>query len=188
MTDILKSVRNTSCGYEILIVDNAFDFYEMEHFYNFLESSLYTARTVASKALGDVPIKTMTSFYNEKDTINLGILQRPQIADVLPSLKNISAWANIGQPGTFITKHTDVQQSLESGKTLIYCANLSWEDHFGGDLVFCNRHGEKEIIVGFKPGRLMLFDARMPHLITPTCGIAPVRYSYVAGFAEDDNG
>ena len=177
--------RLTSCGQRILIVDNAFAFHETEHFYRFLETSLYTPLASPSKIFRDVPTKTMVSIYSDTDNVNFGLLQRPQISELLPKNKQVKAWANLGQPGTFITKHTDVQESLQSGTTLIYCANLAWEDHFGGDLIFCNKYGEKEIVVGFKPGRLMLFNSVTPHIITTTCGIAPIRYAYVAGFSEE---
>lgn len=185
MTDVLRSIRTTSCGHKILVADNAFAFHEMEHFYRFLETSLYTAITYPSKIFRSVPTQTMISVYTEQDNNNLGLLQRPQIADLIPEHKTISSWANLGQPGTFVTKHTDIQESLEEATTLIYCANLHWEDHFGGDLLFCNKHGEKEIAVAFKPGRMIIFNSKIPHLITTTCGIAPIRYAYVVGFLKD---
>jgi hypothetical protein len=184
MTKFIKVVRKTSCNKEIVVIDNAFDVYEMEHFYLFLENSLYNSLKFSSKARRDVPINTLMSVYDKQDHDKFGLLKRAKIAGLIPNENLTKGWANLGPPGTFITSHTDIQDSLSSGVTLIYCANLFWEDHFGGDLIFCNSIGEKEVVVGFKPGRVILFDSTIPHLITATCGIAPVRYAYVAGFEE----
>ena len=187
MTNFIKVVRKTSCNKEILVIDNAFDIYEMEHFYLFLEDSLYSPLVIPSKVRKDVPTNTLMSTYNKQDHDNLGLLKRAKIAGLILNENITTGWANLGPPGAFITRHTDVQGTLNNGSTLIYCANLNWEDYFGGDLIFCNKNGEKEIAVSFKPGRVILFDSTIPHLITATCGIAPIRYSYVTGFAGKIN-
>lgn len=60
----------------------------------------------------------------------------------------------------YIHTHTDTD-------TLIYYANLHWEDGWEGETMFYDKNNLDNIIftTPFKPGRMVLFDGSIPHTI-----------------------
>lgn len=51
----------------------------------------------------------------------------------------------------------------EPGKTLLYYINDDWNENSGGETLFKNFYNDDIIAVGFKPGRVVIFDATIEH-------------------------
>ena len=67
--------------------------------------------------------------------------------------------------------HSDVNQihtdnSIEC-KTLLYYANKVWDRHWGGQTVFLDDYGASKKLVDIVPGRIVIFDGRIPHTVMP---------------------
>jgi hypothetical protein len=61
---------------------------------------------------------------------------------------------------------------------------MNWNPEWGGDTLFLNESGEEiQYLSQFKPGRMILFDSSIPHLIRPSTVLAPHhRFSFAAKF------
>ena len=57
---------------------------------------------------------------------------------------------------------------------ILYYVNLDWEDGWHGETLFYNESG-KEIVFAspYTPGRVIVFDASIPHTIRPQSVIGP---------------
>jgi len=181
-----------SCGSKIQIFDNLFSWQEREYFFQFVAGSLYTTQNGASTATTESFSKQVIfqSHYDKNDDKNFNLLYSPNITSHLKTLGfPTRSWANVTLPGCWIHQHSDASTRQYDGQiTLMYFASFKWEKHFGGDTIFCNSHtGEKERVVEYVPGRLVLFDSCIPHITTLTIGQALPRYTYVYIFAKEQD-
>jgi hypothetical protein len=70
----------------------------------------------------------------------------------------VRAYVNFNRYGDMQYNHQDGP----AGVTVLYYANAKWEDHWGGETVFCSDEGEPLHLVIPKPGRVVLFH---PHIL-----------------------
>ena len=68
---------------------------------------------------------------------------------------------NLSHASSVHYTHTHPNESL----VLLYYANRQWEEHWEGETMFFAENGEVEYTNKYTPGRILLFDATMPHTI-----------------------
>lgn len=75
----------------------------------------------------------------------------------------------------------NVVHSDNSAVTLLYYANPEWKLEWGGHTLFMDeRLNEPKKLCLYKPGRLVMFDGSIPHMIqTPTIFCPTTRFSFV---------
>jgi Rps23 Pro-64 3,4-dihydroxylase Tpa1-like proline 4-hydroxylase len=181
-----------SCGSKIQVFDDLFSWQQREYFFEFVNNSLYTPHTGASTATNESfsPQMILQSSYGEEDNLNFGLIHLDTVSKYLVDAgKPARTWVNITLPGFWIHQHSDASTRKNAKlTTLMYFASFKWEKHFGGDTIFCNKMtGEKERVVEYIPGRLILFDSYIPHITTITTGHALARYAYVCLFSKENN-
>lgn len=83
--------------------------------------------------------------------------------------------------------HTHVDNGSD-GWTMIYCSNMNWNVEWGGNTFFLNEAGDEiEYTNTYKPGRLVFFNPRIPHLIQPPTVFAPhFRFTLATKFIPED--
>ena len=73
---------------------------------------------------------------------------------------------------------------------MLYYANLNWKEEWAGETIFYNKNdlSKIEFCSPFVPGRVILFDATLPHTIRPQSNSGPkYRFTYSAFFTRKTN-
>lgn len=179
-----KKSITTGCGKFIDIYDNVFLFRDQEFFERFFQSNLFSYnKTLTSTNTSHLPNTFLHSRYTMEDINRFNFFNVESIQEILKKYGNLefsTAWANLSLPGTYIQKHTD--NSVEFGKnqiTLMYYGTTTWQDSYGGETFFYNDNGEKEIVVDYIPGRIVIFDSSIPHKSAFSYGHTVGRYVFI---------
>ena len=162
------------------IYDNEVPLNDMYRFYEFMRSSKFFANgrdTGYSGTSGE----QLFSSYSIEDVRNLGfqnlsIYRTLQDKYYLDERKLKQIRVNLTIPTEDNRVHTDGK-----GLTLLYYANVEWDIAWGGHTLFLDHTGQTvEQTVLFKPGRIVVFDGTLPHLILTQSARCPIhRYTYV---------
>lgn len=92
--------------------------------------------------------------------------------------------ANLSTSSSIHHKHTHPNSDLVS----LYYANEQWMDHWEGETVFYSEDGDIEYVNKYVPGRIMLFDAKMPHSIRAQSPAGPqFRFTISYFWKHDEN-
>mgnify|MGYP001161301106 FL=1 len=76
----------------------------------------------------------------------------------------VRAYANLGIHSDVNEIHIDHQTD---SKTILYYPNKSWKTHWGGQTMFLDDDGSCKKLVEIIPGRIVIFDGRIPHTVMP---------------------
>lgn len=76
------------------------------------------------------------------------------------------AYCNLCAYGDMLFTHTDSQPGRE-GLTALWYICPRWDVEWGGETLLFNADGDAEFVVSPRPGRLLLFDARIRHAGRP---------------------
>lgn len=190
--NIRKKSLKTSCGKFIDIYDNVFMFREQEFFENFFMDSYYQYKKAASSySTSHLPTTFLHSRYKEDDVNRLNFFYPENIKKILDSygeLEFSTAWVNLSLPGTYCQKHSDIGSQFGTEQlTIMYYGTTTWQDSFGGETFFYNENGEKEIVVDYIPGRVVIFDSSIPHKPAFSYGHEVGRYVFVCLMYRDKN-
>lgn len=88
-------------------------------------------------------------------------------------------YVNATNFGDCPTVHTDVPRESEGFLTALYYANPTWNHNWAGETVFYNEQ-RSDIVKSVypRPGRVAIFDSRIPHVArTPTRSCPHLRYT-----------
>lgn len=166
------------------VYDDLFSVFERDRFYTFMKSSLFKIDGSDSGDDGNrLELQVFSSFSNE-DLKNLGFLDNAPMRKILVkyglndmSLKQIRV--NMSVPSERNRPHIDTD-----GITVLYYANLQWDLSWGGHTLFLNDSGDDvDSVIGFKPGRIAVFDGSIPHMIVTPSPLCPTyRISFALQF------
>ena len=105
---------------------------------------------------------SMTSMLLEENSESLKAIKK-----YIPNDEYVYArgYVNLGLHSDVSQVHTDDRCK---NKTLLYYANKDWEMNWGGETVFYNDSGTDYVkVVPYVPGRIVIFDGRIPHRANP---------------------
>jgi len=112
------------------------------------------------------------STYSETDLENLGYikeLQNSYVWDFISNYKIEKAVVNLSTPSDVNFTHVHPED-----KVLLYYVNVDWQQGWHGETQFYSEDLTKvQFTSPYTPGRLILFDASIPHTIRPQSIIAP---------------
>ena len=179
----MKEIR-TSSNKMIRVYDDYISFFHIEKFYNFIRQSKF----MISGADGVLSTykNQVYSTYSTQDLISLGMLDtdifkklREEFSLDRKEIKQIRV--NCSTFSEDNTIHCD-----NHGLTFLYCVNPVWDISWSGHTVFLSDDlKESEYLSLYKPGRIVLFDGTIPHLIlTPTHKAVDKRLSFVIQYKE----
>lgn len=111
------------------------------------------------------------AFYSPEDVARLGILEAIAASEAAHELRGYvveKVILNLSTPADSNFVHTHPED-----KVLLYYVNLDWQDGWHGETLFFSEN-TKEVCYAspYTPGRLIAFDARVPHTIRPQSHIA----------------
>lgn len=153
------------CGdKKIYVFDDLFSFDERDLFYVFMKKSMYRING------GDGAMASYTnqvySLYSDEDVENMGFYRTKgfEILDKKFGLKSRDKKqirVNCSNPLEVADTHSD-----RNGLTLLYYANLKWQLNWSGHTLFLNESlTDIEYTCAYKPGRVVVFDGSIPHMI-----------------------
>lgn len=157
----------TSNGKFIHVYDGLFSQAEMEFFYKFVTSSFFKWGGF-SGPLAEAKDQIYAAFSLE-DVENMGFKKSDGFKFLEEKYKipanprpTDRAKVNLSCPFEDNTIHTDGRD----GFTMLYYVNLKWELGWNGHTLFMDDNVEEpEHLVLYKPGRLVAFDASIPHMV-----------------------
>lgn len=164
-------------GREINIFDDVFTQAERDNFYNFCLRSLYRTDSKDNFRLehqGDYQLACNMSI---DDLNNMQLLSRPgssHFKDYLDGYNIIQSRINISTLNDRNRFHVDGNMHNFEDRTLLYYPNLEWNLEWGGYTIFSDENmKEVEYCNAYVPGRVLIFDGKIPHCIAAPTNLAP---------------
>jgi len=157
----------------IKIHDDLFTYDQRYHMLSFLKRSFFTI-TGEDSDLNLYPAQQIFSTFRAEDVIASGFqttagYEKLDIEYKLSERKIKQVRLNLSQYGEKNSVHTD-----SAGLTLLYYPMLEWKVEWGGHTIFLNNNIDDIIYISmYKPGRIVIFDGTIPHLIIPPTVLSP---------------
>jgi len=149
------------------VVDNIFTYNEADKIFYCCFNSFYTlTRKSAAYDVNSVP--QLECHVTEKEFTALPFMHNKKFLDTVAihgTDLNITRARIICNNALEVCKlHVDGYENND--KTILYYANKNWDHEYGGDTIFANDAGETIATINYKPNRLVIFDAKIPHRST----------------------
>ena len=98
-----------------------------------------------------------------------------------------SSYVNVLRHGNSPGIHVDSPHHVESNKTVLVYLNDVWHPEWGGETVFFDHNLDAVHLVAPRPGRVVIFDGRIPHTgRTPTPKFMYNRYILAYKYMDPD--
>lgn len=155
----------------ITVYDDLFSLQYRTYLYKFVNSSLFRIGWEDSSDQDKQSYRNLYSSYSDKDFYDSGFICELEKTDAIKELdgyKISKVIVNLSTPSdvNFIHIH---QQS----KVLLYYVNLDWKDGWFGETLFYSENQRNvDYCSPYTPGRLIAFDASIPHCIRPQSVLA----------------
>jgi hypothetical protein len=187
--EILRKEITLDKNKKIWIFDNIFDFSKRTELYTYATSSLFKIDGSDNGLLELKDHLSLVSVYSPADVHRMGMFDF--MPDEVKKEFNISldtmshAMINLCTPADRFHTHVD---NYGKGLTMVYYLNMNWDVEWGGDTLFLDETGkEVQYTSQYRPGRMILFDSSIPHLIRPSTVLAPhFRLSFAAKFVSKE--
>ena len=173
---------------DIYVFDDVYESHNTQKFYNFIINSLFSLSIVDTNSSDYVNAKSFGAKYSIEDIDKMGIIYF--LPDNIKKKFNISnETCNRGLVNAVTSNgvyHPHDDSDNGEKWSFLYYANMKWDLEWGADTLFLDddRHNINNI-VQCKPNRVVIFDARIPHIIRPSTTIAPqYRFSVNMTFRE----
>jgi hypothetical protein len=171
----------------IHIFDNVVDYEFQTKMYIYIKNSLFGINGYDNSILEERHL-TLVSNYTEQDLYNTGFIIPKEVVNTV-SLKDYaitSIMVNLCKPDDIF--HTHIDDITGNGLTLLYYANIKWDLEWGGDTIFLNTQTHDiDYTSQYKPGRFVLFDGSIPHLIRPSTRLATdYRFTLAIRFRKNE--
>ncbi len=102
-----------------------------------------------------------------------------------PRAHMYSSYVNVLRHGNSPGIHVDAPYHVESNKTVLVYMNDVWHPEWGGETVFFDHELDAKYLVAPRPGRIVIFDGRIPHTgRTPTPKFMYNRYILAYKYME----
>lgn len=158
---------------KIQIIDNIFNLHERSSFYEFYRNSSYRIGWEDDSVIENQHLKYMYSKIDEQGLKNLGIMSgimRNSFTGPITQSHSINrVVTNLSFSNNTYYNHTH-----EEDKVMLYYGNMSWKTEWAGETLFFNEDGSEIVFATpYVPGRVIVFDGKIPHTIRPQSALAP---------------
>ena len=169
----------------ICIYDNLFDLKYRQDIYTFAQNSYFTIGWADSNIIENQGNRFLHSIYSLEDLNNLGIVHRiinSEAGKELEGYDNITAVLNLSTAAD-----TNYVHAHPESKILLYYVNIEWRDGWHGETLFYSEDlKDVAFASAYTPGRLLVFDASIPHTIRPQSHIA-AQYRFTLALVLEKN-
>lgn len=156
--------KYTSNNKIIDVYDNVFSQSQREYHIQFAYQSKYLLKSAFGSDFWVKDKNIFLSSFDPDDLNNFNFLNQTSFDPIAKQLENYeinNCYIQISSLASNFFYHVDYTNI--GGKTLLYYVNSRWDRNWGGETLFANEHGECEIAVEYKPGRIVIFDADIEH-------------------------
>jgi hypothetical protein len=179
--------RQLSSGKSVWVFDDVFKFNDVQAMELFCQNSTYKLGTTSTPIISKANYTFMQSLFSVEDVENFSVFNYPeaeQFKFLLDNKRFDTAWVLATAKLDKFFYHADVSMG-DSGVTVLYCANSTWDKDWGNEMLFASDKCEVEHAVAFKPNRVIIFDSSIPHKPTAISVDAPqYAYTFVAQFLD----
>jgi hypothetical protein len=155
----------------IAVYDDLFTLKDKQDFYSFADKSFFTIGWADGAIVENQSNRFLHSVYSEEDLNRLGIVEKiknSEAANELEGYKIDGAILNLSTAAD-----TNYVHAHPENKILLYYVNLEWFDGWHGETLFFDEACKNIVYANpYVPGRLVSFDASIPHTIRPQSHIA----------------
>lgn len=173
----------TSCNHEITVVDNLFNFLEIESFYLFATKLNYNFNNSKHGQF-------FNCRFNENNELEFNFNTNKNLLDefvFLNDYKRYDSWIDAVLPNSRLHKQVGINSitpTTEQNKTILYHVNKTWDNNCGGEILFSSISGETEIALEFCPGRIIIIDSILPFKQAYSAHHNEPKYLYVSKYRK----
>jgi hypothetical protein len=176
----------TSSSKDIHIFDGLFTHQELMHMYTFALGSTYKIKEADTTVREYLGYTHLVSNYSDEDVNHFGIFgfkSFAPVADLLNGYTQHRTYLNLCTTSDRYFYHTD---GNENELTLLYYANVEWNVNWEGETPFASDDLQHiEYASPYVPGRVVLFNASIPHKSSqPLPGAPYYRFTFVTKFKK----
>jgi len=158
-------------GRKLRMYDGMFDMSYRSQLYQYMRGSFFKIGWADSQTHEKKGYQFLHSVHSEEDLKAvdfLGRLQQTAVGQELVGYSLSKAVLNLSTPADVNFVHTHPED-----KVILYYVNLDWEDGWHGETLFFDESGKNIMFASaYTPGRIIVFDAKIPHTIRPQSHIA----------------
>ena len=166
----------------IQIYDDVFDFSYKFKLYQCIKNSLFQIGWKDSTVI-EKSYEFLHSAYSKEDMDKLEFfkkLENSPIMDHFEGLEYKHTKVNLSTPSDANFVHAHPEKLA-----ILYYVNLDWQDGWHGETIFYDENGKDIIFTSpYTPGRIIVFDATIPHAIRPQSTIGPKFRFTLASFFD----
>jgi len=156
-------------GKKITIYDDLFTMQQRTDYYGFVRNSYF--KIGWEDGINEGKDKFLHSTYSDDDLRTMGIIEAIAETEAKKELIGFAlktAVVNLSYPSDANWTHTHIEP-----KILLYYPNIRWGEAWHGETLFYDE-ACKEVVYAnpYVPGRLIAFDATIPHTIRPQSYLA----------------
>ena len=171
MTDIFYSEVTTENNKKIKIYDNLFDFQFREEVYSFVDTSMFAIGWADSSIIENQRYRYLHSVYSQEDIDNLGFFKKIKNTPISKDIEGFEYSKTVVNLST--SSECNFVHTHPEKLGILYYVNLEWKDGWHGETLFYDESGKDIIFASaYTPGRVIVFDATIPHSIRPQSSIA----------------
>ena len=160
-------------NYNLEIFDDIFLYDYRLFLYTFCLKSHYKIGWEDTYEVENAHYKYLHSRWNEDDFKRIDFIKQISRNEKLLKFTEIYETkkyvANLSYPNAVYFAHTHGEE-----KVLLYYANMQWKQEWAGETLFFDESGKEVVYTStYTPGRIIIFDGKMPHTIRPQSSAAP---------------
>lgn len=171
-----------SSGKELHIYDGLVPMQTRELVWGYINNSTFRLGWQDGNSETSIRHKFLYSSFSEQETVACGLLPHLKNTPVYEHIRDLTlvkSIVNLSVPSDTHFAHTHNEQ-----KVVLYYPNPTWEHHWHGETVFYTEDlTEIELAIRYTPGRVVVFDANIPHAMRPQSTSADhYRFTYAMTF------
>lgn len=155
-----------SSGKELYVFDDMLPLQSRDYLYDFVSKSNYIIGWMDGNTQEARNHSFLHSPYSDEDNAKAGLLEfykTSEIAELIAGLSVVKSIVNLSVASDVHFVHAHPEKLV-----VLYYANLVWEPHWYGETVFFSEDLKNiELALPYTPGRIIAFDASIPHAIRP---------------------
>jgi len=164
-------MHTTKSGKLITVYDDLLTYSQRQDIYAFATKSLFKIGWADGNIIENQQYKYLHSAYNEEDVARLGIvsmLNNTEAGKELTGFKVKYCMLNLSTASDINFVHSHPED-----KVVLYYVNLEWQDGWHGETLFFSEDQKSiEFASPYTPGRIIAFDAKIPHTIRPQSSLS----------------
>jgi hypothetical protein len=171
-----------SSGKELHIWDGLLPLQLRDSIYSFVSKSMFRIGWQDGTSPQPARHHFLYSSFTEQETEHCGLLpflKTTAVNGLLEGLKLEKSIVNLSVPSDTHFAHSHPEKLV-----VLYYANMEWEQHWHGETLFYSEDlTEIEYAGKYTPGRVIAFDASIPHAMRPQSPSADhYRFTYALTF------